>query len=44
VTLDCGFALDAVITRRSREELNLVPGAHVTAAIKATSIHLVPRL
>jgi molybdate transport system ATP-binding protein len=44
VTLDCGFALDAVITRRSREELNLAPGAHVTAAIKATSIHLVPRL
>jgi molybdate transport system ATP-binding protein len=44
VTLDCGFALDAVITRRSREELNLVPGAQVTAAVKATSIHLVPRL
>jgi molybdopterin-binding protein len=44
VTLDCGFALDAVITRRSREELNLAPGVQVTAAIKATSIHLVPRL
>ncbi|HET6958673.1 MAG TPA: ABC transporter ATP-binding protein [Vicinamibacterales bacterium] len=44
VTLDCGFGLDAVITRRSREELNLAPGAQVTAAIKATSIHLVPRL
>jgi molybdate transport system ATP-binding protein len=43
VTLDCGFSLDALITRRSREELNLVPGAHVTAAIKATSVHLVPR-
>jgi molybdate transport system ATP-binding protein len=44
VTLDCGFALDAVITRRSREELNLAPGVQVTAAIKATSIHLVPRV
>jgi molybdopterin-binding protein len=44
VTLDCGFGLDAVITRRSREELHLAPGAQVTAAIKATSIHLVPRL
>ena len=44
VTLDCGFALDALITRRSREELNLTPGAQVTAAIKATSVHLVPRV
>jgi len=43
VTLDCGFALDALITRRSREELNLAPGTQVTAAIKATSVHLVPR-
>ena len=43
VTLDCGFALDALITRRSREELNLAPGAQVTAAIKATSVHLVSR-
>lgn len=43
VTLDCGFGLDALITRRSREELNLAPGAQVTAAIKATSVHLVPR-
>lgn len=43
VSLDCGFALDALITRRSREELALAPGATVTAAIKATSVHLVPR-
>lgn len=43
VSLDCGFALDALITRRSREELALTPGATVTAAIKATSVHLVPR-
>ncbi len=44
VTLDCGFQLDALITRRSRDELNLHAGARVTAAIKATSIHLVPRI
>jgi molybdate transport system ATP-binding protein len=44
VTLDCGFALDALITRRSRDELDLAPGVPVTAAIKATSIHLVPRV
>ena len=43
VSLDCGFALDALITRRSREELQLSPGTQVTAAIKATSVHLVPR-
>jgi molybdate transport system ATP-binding protein len=43
VALDCGFPLDALITRRSRDELNLTVGAHVTAAIKATSVHLVPR-
>jgi molybdate transport system ATP-binding protein len=44
VTLDCGFALDALITRRSREEMRLAPGGRVTAAVKATSVHLVPRL
>jgi molybdate transport system ATP-binding protein len=43
VTLDCGFAFDSLITNRSREELQLAPGAQVTAAIKATSIHLIPR-
>ena len=43
VTLNCGFALDALITRRSREELGLTAGTSVTAAIKATSVHLVSR-
>ena len=43
VSLDCGFALDALITRQSRDELRLAPGAAVVAAVKATSIHLVPR-
>ena len=43
VSLDCGFPLDALVTRRSREELDLVAGSAVTAAIKATSIHLVAR-
>jgi molybdate transport system ATP-binding protein len=44
VTLDCGFALDALITRRSRDEMRLAPGGRVTAAVKATSVHLVPRV
>jgi molybdate transport system ATP-binding protein len=43
VTLDCGFALDAIITRRSREDLQLAPGVQVTAGIKATSVHVVAR-
>jgi molybdate transport system ATP-binding protein len=43
VSLDSGFQLDALITRRSRDELGLAPGMQVTAAIKATSVHLVPR-
>ena len=44
IALDCGFPLDALITRRSREELQLAVGTQVTAAIKATSVHLVPRV
>jgi len=44
VTLDCGFALDALTTHRSREEMRLTPGAQVIAAIKASSVHLVPRM
>jgi molybdate transport system ATP-binding protein len=33
IALDCGFALDALVTRRSREELQLTAGSLVTAAI-----------
>ena len=44
VTVDCGFTLVAAITRQSREELALVPGSPVTAAIKATAIHVVPKV
>ena len=44
IALDCGFPLDALITRRSREELQLKVGTQVAAAIKATSVHLVPRV
>jgi molybdate transport system ATP-binding protein len=44
VTVDCGFMLVAAITRQSREELALVPGSPVTAAIKATAIHVVSKI
>jgi|CXWL01.1.fsa_nt_gi molybdate transport system ATP-binding protein len=43
VTIDCGFSLMATITRGAVEDLCLVPGASVIAAIKAGAVHLVPR-
>jgi molybdate transport system ATP-binding protein len=43
VALDCGFPLVALITRHAREEMELVEGSAVIAAIKAISVHLVPR-
>ena len=44
VAIDCGFAIAALITRHARDELALRPGDPVVAAVKATSIHLVPRI
>ncbi|MCC7176087.1 MAG: ABC transporter ATP-binding protein [Bryobacterales bacterium] len=41
VSLDCGFPLVATITRRSREDMELKPGVTVTAAVKATAVHLI---
>lgn len=43
VTIDCGFPLTATITHGAVEDLRLVPGASVIAAIKAGAVHLVPR-
>jgi molybdate transport system ATP-binding protein len=43
VDLDCGFPLTAYVTRPARDELALVPGRRVTAAIKSPAVHLVPR-
>ncbi|MDO8356245.1 MAG: ABC transporter ATP-binding protein [Nitrospirota bacterium] len=43
VTIDCGFPLTATITRGAVEDLRLVSGASVIAAIKAGAVHLVPR-
>jgi molybdate transport system ATP-binding protein len=43
VTIDCGFSLAAMITRGAVEDLHLLPGASVVAAIKAGAVHLVPR-
>jgi molybdate transport system ATP-binding protein len=43
VTLDCGFALTALVTRPACEELRLCPGDTVAALIKAPAIRLLPR-
>jgi molybdate transport system ATP-binding protein len=44
VWLDCGFALAALITQQSRNELDLREGSLVTALLKAPAIHLIRRL
>ena len=43
VVVDCGFSLSALVTRASAEELNLSEGQPVTAAFKASVVHLIPR-
>lgn len=43
VTLDCGFPLVALVTRRSAQELGLAPGQEVVASFKASAIHLIQR-
>jgi tungstate transport system ATP-binding protein len=42
VSVDCGFILAALITRRSCSELGLTVGADVVAGVKATAIHVLP--
>ena len=43
VTLDCGFTLASVITRRSWEELRLKVGREIVASFKSSSVRLIPR-
>jgi len=43
VTVDCGFQLAALVTRSALADLRLTPGSSVRAAIKAGSVHLIPR-
>ena len=43
ISLDCGFPLEALITRRSTEELALVVGLEVLVSFKATAVHLLSR-
>ena len=43
VELDCGFPLVVALTRPACADLELRPGATVTALIKAPHLHLIPR-
>jgi molybdate transport system ATP-binding protein len=43
VTVDCGFSLNALITRPAYDELRLTEDSTVTAVVKATAVHLIPR-
>lgn len=43
ITLDCGFSLIVLITRRSWEDMGLGVGQTVIASFKASSIHMVRR-
>ena len=42
VTVDCGFSIDALITRDSMEEMKIQKGGLVNLSVKATAIHLFP--
>lgn len=44
VGMECGFPLQAVLTRQSAEELDLHPGSPIEARIKVPNMHLIPRL
>ncbi len=41
VTIDCGFPLLALVTKRSAEELNLKSGRPVLASFKASAVHVI---
>ena len=43
VTVECGFALAALVTRQAAQDLALKPGSPVTATVKASAVHLIPR-
>ena len=42
VSLECGFPLVAHVTLASIEEMGIAAGSKITAAIKATAIHVMP--
>ena len=43
VVVDCGFPLTALITRSSAQEMGLAEGTAVSAAFKASAVHVIVR-
>lgn len=43
VTIDCGFLISCLITRRSWEDMKLETGSEVTASFKASALHLMAK-
>lgn len=43
ITINCGFGLSALVTRQAVQDLGLAPGVLVTATVKASAVHLIPR-
>ncbi len=43
VDVDCGVPLAALVTRQAIEDLEIAVGASITAAVKASAVHLIPR-
>jgi molybdopterin-binding protein len=43
VTVDCGFSLSALITKPAYDELCITEDSAITAVVKATAVHLIPR-
>jgi molybdate transport system ATP-binding protein len=43
VTVDCGVAVVALVTRSSADRLELAPGRRVSAVVKAPSVRVVAR-
>lgn len=42
LTADCGISFVVVLTKRSRDDLNLIPGKKVHLTFKASAVHLLP--
>lgn len=42
VTVDCGFALTALLTHRNIRDLRLAPGSAIVASIDPEAVHLLP--
>jgi tungstate transport system ATP-binding protein len=40
VTLDCGFPMKVIVTRRSVEDLGIQPGKEMQACFKASAVHV----